>query len=122
MKPSVSAIALLIATISTPTIANQWGKIVVDHYECDGEGSSDRILIATELGFTLAEGWQGYGNAHEGDFIIGAFHAYGFTDFCDENGDDAGRLYIEDYMTNEATAREFWWGNNSHSLSNATCS
>ena len=32
------------------------------------------------------------------------------TDFLDENGDDAGRLYIEDYMASESTAREFCWG------------
>ena len=111
MKPTVSAIALLIATISTPTILSEWGKIVVDHYKCDGEGSSDRIVIATELGFTLAEVWQDYGSALEGDFIIGAFHSYGLTEFYDKDGDDAGRLYIEDYMTNEATARECCWWN-----------
>ena len=38
MKPTVSAIALLIATIPTPTLLGEWGKIVVDHYEFDGEG------------------------------------------------------------------------------------
>ena len=109
MKYIVSVI-FLVNILSTPVISNEWGKIVVDHYECDGEGSSDRIVIATELGFTLAEVWQGYGSAHEGDLIMGDFHSYGFTDFYDEGGDEAGRLYIEDYMTGESTAREFCWG------------
>ena len=111
MKRIVSITILLIATISTPAFSKEWGKIIVDHYECDGEWSSDRIIITTELGFTLAEVWQGYQNAYEGDLIIGDFHSYGFTDFYDEDGHDAGRLYIEDYMTSEATAREFCWGN-----------
>lgn len=93
-----------------PAFSAQWGKIVVDHYECDGEGSSDRIVIATELGFTLAEVYSGYRSANEGDLIVGDFHSYGFTDFYDDNGNDAGRLYIEDYMTSETTAREFCWG------------
>ena len=42
--------------------------------------------------------------------IYSDLNSYGFTDFLDENGDDAGRLYIEDYMASEGTAREFCWG------------
>jgi hypothetical protein len=40
-------------------------------------------------------------------FIFGAFNSYGFTDFRDEKDNDASKLYIEDYMTNEGIAREF---------------
>jgi hypothetical protein len=90
--------------------AEVWGKVVADHYECDGEGSSDRIIISTKLGFTLAEVYHGYSDTHEGHLIFGDFNSYGFTDFRDEGGNDAGKLYVEDYMASEGTARDFCWG------------
>ena len=103
------ALATLLILLNTlPIKAEVWGKVIVDHYECDG--SSDRIIIATNMGYTLAEVYGGYSATYEDDLIFGDLNSYGFTDFLDENGDDAGRLYIEDYMASEGTAREFCWG------------
>ena len=105
------ALATLLILLNTlPIRAEVWGKVIVDHYECDGDGSSDRIIIATNMGYTLAEVYGGYSATYEDDLIFGDLNSYGFTDFLDENGDDAGRLYIEDYMASEGTAREFCWG------------
>jgi len=42
-------------------------------------------------------------------FIFGAVNSYGFTDFRDEKDNDASKLYIEDFIINEGTAREFCW-------------
>ena len=103
-------VTLTFFSFSLPAQSEVWGKVVLDHYECDGEGSSDRIIIATELGYTLAEVYSGYPDTYEGRLILGDFNSYGFTDFLDENGNDAGRLYIEDYMASEGTAREFCFG------------
>jgi len=55
------ALATLLILLNTlPIKAEVWGKVIVDHYECDGDGSSDRIIIATNMGYTLAEVYGGY--------------------------------------------------------------
>jgi len=43
-----------------PIQAEVWGKVIVDHYECDGNSSSDRIIVATNLGYTRAEVYSVY--------------------------------------------------------------
>ncbi|MDB9857974.1 hypothetical protein OAC63_06295 [Amylibacter sp.] len=101
---------LLVLLNAFPIKAEVWGKVIVDHYECDGDGSSDRIIVATNSGYTLAEVYGGYSDTYKDDLIYGDLNSYGFTDFLNENGDDAGRLYIEDYMAGKSTAREFCWG------------
>jgi len=102
--------AFVIFSSPLPAKGEVWGKVIVDHYECDGDGSSDRIIIATKVGYTLAEVYSGYSDTYEDHLVFGDLNSYGFTDFLDKDGDDAGRLYIEDYMASESTAREFCWG------------
>lgn len=77
------------------------GVVVKDHYECD---PSDRIIIETSKGYTLAQVYSGYGAAVEGKVILGDFHSYGFTEFFDTSGDERGRLYIDDWMVGDTTA------------------
>ena len=81
-----------------------------DHYECDSEGSSDRIVIATERGYTNAEVYSGYSETYEGKLIYGDFNSYGFTEFFAEDGDEGGRLYIDDYMVSKTSAKDWCWG------------
>lgn len=80
------------------------GVVVKDHYECE---PSDRVIIETSKGYTLAEVYSGYGAAIEGKVILGDFHSYGFTEFFDSNGDQRGRLYIDDWMASDSTAIEW---------------
>ena len=108
-KPTAYMFFLAMVLIVKQGFAGDWGKVVVDHYECSA-GASDRIVIATERGFTLAEVYSGYSATHEGKLIFGDLNSYGFTDFFDEDGDEAGRLYVEDYMASESTARDWCWG------------
>jgi hypothetical protein len=108
IKKSALAATLLFFLNTLPAQCDVWGKVVVDHYECDA--AYDRIIIATERGYSLAEVYSGYNHTYEGHLIFGDLNSYGFTDFLDEDGDDAGRLYIDDYMADEGTAREFCWG------------
>ena len=55
------ALATLLILLNTlPIRAEVWGKVIVDHYECDGDGSSDCIIVATNLGYTRAEVYSVY--------------------------------------------------------------
>lgn len=85
------------------------GIVVADHYKCEGEGSSDRIVIETNMGFTLAQVYSGYSATFEDRKIYGDLNSYGFKDVTNENGDEA-RIYIDDYMATEDSAREWCWG------------
>ena len=102
-------VVIMIGLLAYPVMADTWGKVVVDHYRCT-EGIGDRIVIATNLGFTLAEVYSGYTATHEDKLLFGELHSYGFTDFLDDNGNEAGRIYVDDYMASETTARQWCWG------------
>jgi len=57
----LAKLATLLVLFSTlPIHAEVWGKVIVDHYECDGNSSSDRIIVATNLGYTRAEVYSVY--------------------------------------------------------------
>lgn len=77
------------------------GIVVADHYTCT---TYDRIVIETRLGYTNAEVYGGYGATVEGGIIFGELHSFGFTDIYDADGDEVGRLYIDDYMVGESSA------------------
>jgi len=103
-------LGLLLGTFSVNSgFADTWGKIVVDHYRCTA-GLSDRIVIATERGFTNAQVYSGYSETYEDKLIFGDLHSYGFTDFLTEDGYEGGRLYIDDYMASKSTAQKWCWG------------
>ena len=103
------ALGLAMATLAINSgFADTWGKVVVDHYQCNA-GLSDRIVIATARGFTNAQVYSGYSETYEDKLIFGELHSYGFTDFLTEDGDEGGRLYIDDYMVSESTARKWCW-------------
>ena len=80
------------------------GVIVADHYTCS---TYDRIVIETRRGFSNAEVYRGYSYTVEGKIIFGDLESYGFTEIYDEDGDEVGRLYIDDYMVSKSTAEEW---------------
>ena len=86
-----------------------WGVIVADHYNCNGEGSSDRIVIETPRGYTNAQVYSGYSDTLEGNVIGGELYSYGFTDIYDKTGQEVGRLWIDDYMSGKSSAQEWCW-------------
>ena len=89
--------------------AEVWGEVVADHYNCT-EGASDRIVVATKRGFTLAEVYSGYSATHEGKLISGNLHSYGFTEIFDESQDEVGRIYVDDFLASKRTAQKWCWG------------
>jgi len=107
---SLKIIGVVIVVTLTPlSIANALDKGIVqlDHYDCPA-GASDRIVIETRRGYTLAEVYSGYSATHSGKVIYGEFHSYGFKEIYDEddeNGDnEVGRIYIDDYMASRSEA------------------
>ena len=57
---SATLVTLLVLFSTLPSHAEVWGKVIVDHYECDGNSSSDRIIVATNLGYARAEVYSVY--------------------------------------------------------------
>jgi hypothetical protein len=94
----------LILGFSNIALSNERGVVVLDHYECK---SYDHIVIETRMGYTLAEVYDGYGNTHEGHVVYGDLHSYFFKEIYDEDGNQIGRLYLEDYMVGESRALEW---------------
>ena len=96
--------SLCLGTVSLQSLANICGIVVLDHYECE---TYDHIVIQTKRGFTLAEVYKGYRNTYEGDLVCGDLHSYGFTQIYDEDGEEIGRLYVDDYLVGESSAAEW---------------
>lgn len=92
--------------VPVPSIAGSivGGVVVADHYDCT---TYDRIVVATRGGYTNAEVYSGYGSIFEGRLVFGEFHSFGFTDTYDDDGNEVGRLYIDDYWVSEDTAAEW---------------
>tara|TARA_B110000003_G_C16254295_1_gene380340 strand:- start:21 stop:341 length:321 start_codon:yes stop_codon:yes gene_type:complete len=91
----------LILGFSNIALSNDRGVVVLDHYECK---SHDHIVIETSMGYTLAEVYEGYENTYEGHVVYGNLHAYFFNEIYDEDGNQIGSLYLEDYMVDESRA------------------
>ena len=77
------------------------GYVVLDHYECK---SSDHIVIETNKGYTIAEVYSGYSATHSGKVIYGDLHSYNFELIYNSDGDEIGKLWIEDYMVSKSRA------------------
>lgn len=91
---------ILIALACSPAWAQNAGVVAVGEGDCK---KSDRIVIATRMGFTLAEQWRG--TFYKDYRVFGELNRYGFKDVQVEGRD--GRIYIDDYQASEERAKEW---------------
>lgn len=84
--------------------AQDAGVLIVADGDC---ARSDRMVIATRRGFTLAEQYRG--RFREGDRVYGELNRYGFKDvkIGDPQNGRSGRVYIDDYAVDESTAKRW---------------
>ena len=71
----------------------------------DSECSSSRMVFSNNLGFINAE-WFG-GIFWEDRVQFADFHSFGMTDVLDEDGDEVGRIWVDDYWVSNSSASEF---------------
>ena len=95
-------LAALFIALTSPVLAREVGAILVaDDYEC----RSDHMVFSSNGGFVNAE-WFG-GSFMEDRVYFGDFHSYGMTDFYDEDGDEVGRVWVDDFWVSDQDASEF---------------
>jgi hypothetical protein len=101
MKKSLlsTLVASLFATAAYSEIIG--AVLVADDSEC----SSSHMIFSTNLGFINAE-WFG-GVFWEDRVYYANFHSFGMTDVLDEDGDEVGRIWVEDYWMSNSSASEF---------------
>lgn len=81
-------------------LAQNAGVVAVGEGDCK---KNDRVVIATRMGFTLAEQWRG--RFYKDYRVFGELNRYGFKDVQVEGRD--GRIYIDDYQASEDRAKEW---------------
>ena len=106
-KLTLKALLCCVA-VSAPVIADDWGYIVADHYECQ----NDHMLINTDSGWLLAEAYSPYSALKEGALIYGDLRGYGFETiqiYSSRYDDTAtrGRIYIDNYWMSDEDAAEY---------------
>ena len=96
--------ALLAPFLALLVFSQAWGQsagvVAVGEGDCK---KNDRVVIATRMGFTLAEQWRG--RFYKDYRVFGELNRYGFKDVQVEGRD--GRIYIDDYQASEDRAKEW---------------
>lgn len=95
----------LFALMCCPSFAQTAGVVALGEGDCK---KSDRIVIATRMGFTLAEQYSG--SFDKEDRVYGDLNSYGFKDVKVRSSE--GRIYIDDYMASEDRAKEWCFREN----------
>ena len=91
-------LALVVSITSSAALAQAVGIVVAGEGDCK---ESDRLVIETRRGFTLAEQYRG--TFDKGDKVFGELSRYGFKDVQVRSGSN-GRIYIDDYDTSKDQA------------------
>lgn len=94
------AAPVLAALVCIPAFSQTAGVVALGEGDCK---KSDRIVIATRMGFTLAEQYSG--SFDKDDRVYGDLNSYGFKDVKVRSSE--GRIYIDDYMASEDRAKEW---------------
>jgi hypothetical protein len=102
-SPRGISLAVLVALWCGQALAQVPGVVAVGEGKCQ---RPDRVVIATNLGFTLGEQYSG--NFDKDDKVYGALNSYGFKDVL--VNESAGRLYIDDYMASRDKAKTWCFG------------
>lgn len=98
----ITLAALLFLSTTTTATADMVGAVLVaDDYEC----KSDHMVFSNNSGFITAE-WFG-GSFIEGRAYFGDFNSYGMTDVYDSDGDQIGRVWVDDFWVSNSDASEF---------------
>jgi hypothetical protein len=105
MKSITKSLSFIFLSIffTNDLLAQVIGEVVADHYKCE---TYDHIVIETNRGFTLAQVYSGYSDTYEGHIIEGDLHSYGYTEIY-KDGEEVGRIYVEDYMAGESAAQDW---------------
>lgn len=104
MKSAIRALAVVIAVLCTTyAAAEEFGVVAVGEGKCK---KRDRIVVATNSGFVLAEQYSG--SFDRDDEVIGQMNGYGMKDVL-VNG-SAGRLYIDDFYASREKAERWCFG------------
>jgi hypothetical protein len=91
-------------TINGETIIKS--VVRLDHYDCK---TYDHIVIETTPGrYTAAEVYGGYSSTHSEMVMFGDLHSYNFPDIYDEDGDEIGSLWIDDYLVGINTVKQWY--------------
>ena len=98
-----SLIATLVASFfSTAAYSEVVGAVLVAD---DSECKSDHMVFSNNSGFINAE-WFG-GVFWEDRVYYAEFHRFGMTDVFDENGNEVGRIWVDDFWGSNSSASEF---------------
>lgn len=111
MNKIMRFISLMVLTTCT-TYSNAYirGYVKYDDYQCE----SDHMVFETSSGYILAEWYSG--TLHSGNYFYADFHSYGFKDVyrniedADNEENEEGRIYIDDYMKGRSAAMEWCLG------------
>ena len=95
-------------SLSMNVIAEDWGYISHDHYEC----KNDHMAISTDRGWLLAEAYSPYSALREGYYISGDLTGYGFEDVLSfsskyDDSPEEARIYIDNYWMSDADAARY---------------
>ena len=94
--------ALLFLSTTTAVSAEMTGAVLVaDDYEC----KSDHMVFPNNSGFINAE-WFG-GLFTEGQLYFGDFDSYGMTDVYNRDGNEIGRVWVDDFWVSNRDATGF---------------
>ena len=98
-----SLLSTLVATFfATGASSEVIGAVLIAD---DSECRSSRMVFSNNLGFINAE-WFG-GVFWEDRVYFADFHSFGMTDVLDEDGDEVGRIWVDDYWVSNSSASEF---------------
>lgn len=100
--------ALVAFFIATEAYSEIIGAVLVAD---DSKCRHGRLVFSNNSGFVHAE-WFG-GIFWEDRVYFGDFHTFGMTDIFDEDGDVAGRIWVDDYWMSNEDASEFCYGEDS---------
>ena len=101
MKKSLLS-TLVVSFFATAAYSEVIGAVLVAH---DSDCMSSRMVFSNNLGFINAE-WYG-GIFWEDRVCFADFYSFGMTDFLDKDGDEVGRIWVDDYWVSNSSASEF---------------
>lgn len=90
----------ILMTLLATARATDAGVVVAGEGDC---AKSDRVVIETRRGYTLAEQYRG--RFDRGYQVYGELHRYGFKNVVVRGRD--GRIYIDDYSASRSKAEEW---------------
>lgn len=96
-------LATLVASVFATAVYSEviGAVLVADDSEC----SSDHMVFSNNSGFVNAE-WYG-GMFLEDRVYFADFHSFGMTDVYDEDGNEVGRIWVDDFWMSNSEASEF---------------